>query len=309
MTNALKDMLTCARELGIPAIVGTEKGTEKIKNGAQITVSCAEGEEGKVYMGALKFQINRLNLKNLKKPSTKIMMNLGNPDQAFELSFLPVDGVGLAREEFIINSYIGVHPLALLHFDKLKDKSAKEKIEKLTNMGPVPEEFKCPICGSAMIWKLSKNGKFMSCSKFPECTGARTEAGEELQGPKETGEECPQCGKGKLVERDGRFGRFIACANYPKCKFVKKDPAEEERAKTGVACPVCGKGEMVERRGRFGVFYSCSNYPQCKNAIKARPTGKICSLCGSLMMEGTKTIPERCSNKQCPMHNPHKLHT
>jgi len=121
-----------ARELGIPAIVGTEKGTEKIKNGAQITVSCAEGEEGKVYMGALKFQINRLNLKNLKKPSTKIMMNLGNPDQAFELSFLPVDGVGLAREEFIINSYIGVHPLALLHFDKLKDKSAKEKIEKLT---------------------------------------------------------------------------------------------------------------------------------------------------------------------------------
>jgi len=87
---------------------------------------------------------------------------------------------------------------------------------------------------------------------------------------------------------------------------VKQDPAEAERAKTGVACPVCGKGEMVERRGRFGVFYSCSNYPTCKNAIKAKPTGRICPKCGSLMMEGTKTIPERCSNKTCPNHNPHK---
>jgi len=199
-----------------------------------------------------------------------------------------------------------------------KEVKSKEKIEKLTNMGPVPEEFKCPICGSAMIWKLSKNGKFMSCSKFPECTGARTEAGEELQGPKETGEECPQCGKGKLVERDGRFGRFIACANYPKCKYVKKSPEEEAKGKTGVACPLCKTaasakgsgepmGEMVERRGRFGIFFSCSNYPECKNAIKAKPTGRICELCGSLEMLGTKTIPERCSNKSCPNHNPHKL--
>ena len=76
---------------------------------------------------------------------------------------------------------------------------------------------------------------------------------------------------------------------------------------TGVECPVCHKGEMMERRGRFGIFYSCSNYPDCKNAIKAKPTGNICSMCGSLMMEGTKTIPERCSNKACPNHNPHKL--
>jgi DNA topoisomerase-1 len=88
---------------------------------------------------------------------------------------------------------------------------------------------------------------------------------------------------------------------------VKKDPVEEAKSKTGVECPVCKKGEMVERRGRFGVFYACSNYPECKNTIKARPTGKICEMCGSRMMEGTKTIPERCSNKACPNHNPHKL--
>ena len=184
---------------------------------------------------------------------------------------------------------------------------SKNKIEKITNMGDAPKEFPCPICKGAMVYKLSKNGRFMSCAKFPECLGARKEDGSEIAPPKDIGEACPECKNGKLILREGRFGQFIACANYPKCKYVRKDPAEEARTKTGVACPVCKKGEMVERRGRFGLFYSCSSYPECKNAIKAKPTGKICDMCGSLMMEGTKTIPERCSNKTCPMHNPHKL--
>ena len=184
---------------------------------------------------------------------------------------------------------------------------SKNKIEKITNMGDAPEEFKCPVCGGDMVYKLSKNGRFMSCKKFPDCMGARKEDGSEIEPPKEIGENCPQCNDGKLISRDGRFGMFIACNNYPKCKFVKKDPAEEAKSKTGVACPVCKKGEMVERRGRFGPFFSCSNYPDCKNAIKARPTGALCKECGSLMMEGTKTIPVRCSNKACPNHNPHKL--
>ncbi len=183
---------------------------------------------------------------------------------------------------------------------------SKGKIEKLTNMGDAPAEFLCPLCSGAMVYKLSRTGRFMSCKRFPECLGARKEDGSEIAPPKEIGELCPQCKNGKLIEREGRFGRFIACSNYPKCKFVKKDPAEEERARTGVACPVCKKGEMAERRGRFGLFYSCSNYPECKDAIKAKPTGRTCSECGSLMMEGTKTIPERCSNKSCPNHNPHK---
>ena len=93
-----------ARELGIPAIVGTEHGTEIIKTGADVTVSCAEGEVGKVYKGKLKFEIHKVDLKKLKRPKTKIMMNVGNPDQAFDFSFIPNDGVGLAREEFIISS-------------------------------------------------------------------------------------------------------------------------------------------------------------------------------------------------------------
>lgn len=190
----------------------------------------------------------------------------------------------------------------------LKEVKAKGKIAgKITDMGPAPDEFKCPICSSNMVFKLSRSGKFMSCAKFPECTGARTQEGKEIEPPKETGEPCPTCKDGKLMEREGRFGKFIACSNYPKCKFIKDDPAEIERKKTGVVCPTCKKGEMVERRGRFGIFYSCSNYPDCKMAIKAKPTGALCSMCGSLMMEGTKTIPERCSNKACPNHNPHKL--
>lgn len=189
-----------------------------------------------------------------------------------------------------------------------KDVKARTKeAGKITDLGPAPAEFPCPVCGASMVFKLSRSGKFMSCSRFPECVGARTAEGREIEGPKETGEACPTCKDGKLMERDGRFGKFIACSNYPKCKFVKEDPEEAAKKKTGVACPVCKKGEMVERRGRFGIFYSCSNYPDCKNAIKAKPTGALCTLCGSLMMEGTKTIPERCSNKACPNHNPHKL--
>ncbi len=183
---------------------------------------------------------------------------------------------------------------------------SKAKIEKLTNMGDAPKEFPCPRCGGKMVYKLSKTGRFMSCANFPTCLGARKEDGSEIAPPKDIGEACPDCKNGQLIEREGRFGRFIACSNYPKCKYVRQDPTEEARTKTGVTCPTCKKGEMVERRGRFGVFFSCSNYPDCKNAIKARPTGRICDTCGSLMMEGTKTIPERCSLKTCPNHNPHK---
>ncbi|MEK7463124.1 MAG: type I DNA topoisomerase [Patescibacteria group bacterium] len=186
-----------------------------------------------------------------------------------------------------------------------KEVKSKEKIEKITNLGDAEE--KCPVCGGPMVIKLSKNGKFLSCAKFPECVGARKADGSIMEGPKETGEKCPDCSTGKLVEREGRFGKFISCNNYPKCKFIKKSPEEEAKAKTGVKCPKCSDGEIVERRGRFGPFYSCSNYPKCDFAMKARPTGKICDLCKSLMMQGTKTIPERCSNVKCLNNRPDKI--
>ena len=120
-----------SRELGIPCIVGTNDATQVIKKGKKITVAC-EGESGNIYEGALKFRVKKTSLKGLKHPKTKIMMNLGNPDLAFESSFIPNDGVGLARLEFIINEYIKIHPLALLNFKKLKDPEVISKIEELT---------------------------------------------------------------------------------------------------------------------------------------------------------------------------------
>lgn len=197
----------------------------------------------------------------------------------------------------------------------LKDVKAKSKsAEKITNLGDADPSIKCPLCGKNMVIKLAKNGKFLSCVDFPQCLGARKLDGSVMEGPKETGELCPECAKpesktkdGKLIEREGKFGKFIACSNYPKCKYIKKSPEEEAKGKTGVMCPECKTGEITERRGRFGFFYSCSNYPTCKFAMKAKPTGAVCSMCGSLMMAGTKTIPDRCSNKSCPNHNPHKL--
>ncbi len=205
----------------------------------------------------------------------------------------------------------------------LKDVKSKEKLEKATNIGDAPEGTKCPKCGEKMIIKLSRGGKFYSCLKYPECSGALMLDGTELKGPEETGEECPECGdsslygqKKKKATKGGRLvvrqrkdgdGSFISCSRYPKCKFIKKDEAEEAKKRTGVTCPICKVGDMSERRGRFGIFYSCSNYPDCKFAIKAKPTGKICNECESLMMEGTKTIPERCSNKSCLNFRPDKI--
>ena len=185
---------------------------------------------------------------------------------------------------------------------------AKESIPKLTVLGEAPKEFTCPECSGAMVYKLSKTGTFMSCERFPECSGARTNEGEEILPPKETGAACPECDE-PLVERTGRFGTFISCSAYPKCKYVEEDPEEKKRKDTGIACTSCKNGTILERMGRFGTFFGCSEYPTCSYTMRARPTGNRCKECGALMMEGTKTIPERCSVKQCPMHNPHKLDT
>ncbi|MEM3154254.1 MAG: phosphoenolpyruvate synthase [Candidatus Woesearchaeota archaeon] len=121
-----------SRELGLPCIVGTNNATRVIKSGQKVTVSCAEGEHGVVYDGYLKFRVDRVDIQNMPRPKTKIMINIGNPDEAFELSFLPNDGVGLAREEFIVNEYIKIHPMALINFDKVEDAATREEIEELT---------------------------------------------------------------------------------------------------------------------------------------------------------------------------------
>ena len=121
-----------SRELGIPAVVGTLDATEKIAEGEMITVSCAEGTTGNVYQGEIPFKIDRVVLTDLKRPKTKIMINLGDPEKAFSMCQIPNDGVGLARMEFIINNYIKVHPMALVHPEKVTDEKSLAEINQLT---------------------------------------------------------------------------------------------------------------------------------------------------------------------------------
>ncbi len=113
-----------SRELGVPCVISTVKGTEVLKDGRHITVDCSQGQ-GRIYEGDLKYRIDEVEVSKLPRPETKIMMNLGIPDGAFIQGQIPNDGVGLAREEFIINSYIGIHPMALIDYSKLK-KAARE---------------------------------------------------------------------------------------------------------------------------------------------------------------------------------------
>ncbi|OGI77077.1 DNA topoisomerase I [Candidatus Nomurabacteria bacterium RIFCSPHIGHO2_02_FULL_33_12] len=214
----------------------------------------------------------------------------------------------------------------------LKDVKIKDKLEKATTMETAPDDILCPVCNKNMVVKLARTGKFYSCALYPECMGARKIDGSIMEGPKDIGRACPKCGipvveveilnkdgsvrksrkkkvveLGKLVIREGRFGNFISCSRYPKCKYIEEDEEERKKRDSGIACPLCKTGNMTERKGRFGIFYSCTNYPTCKNAIKSKPTGNICPMCNSLMMDGTKTIPERCSNSKCQNHRPDKL--
>lgn len=130
-----------SRELGIPAVVGAGNATEILETGREITVSCAEGEDGLVYEGILPFHKDTLSLKDLERPKTEIMMNLGNPDSAFAYSMIPNGGIGLARLEFIITSYIKVHPMALVHPEKVKDPGELREIEKLTRGYKKKEDY------------------------------------------------------------------------------------------------------------------------------------------------------------------------
>ncbi len=121
-----------SRELGIPAVVGCGNATKVVKTGTEVTVSCAEGEKGKVYKGILKYDVKQTDLKNFNPPKTKIKMIVADPEFVFKYSFIPNRGVGLAREEFIISNFIRIHPNALLNYDTLTDKTVKRQIDELT---------------------------------------------------------------------------------------------------------------------------------------------------------------------------------
>lgn len=149
-----------ARELGVPAVVGAEGATAKIRTGMVVTVSCAEGETGHIYKGTVPFDVVRTAIDRIKRPKTEIMVNLGNPDLAFRTAMLPNDGVGLARMEFIINEYIGVHPMALAVPKKVTSASDRKKIGMLTRGYKKPADF--------FVEKLSEGVGTIAAAFYPK---------------------------------------------------------------------------------------------------------------------------------------------
>ncbi|MEQ1519777.1 MAG: phosphoenolpyruvate synthase [Aestuariivirga sp.] len=121
-----------SRELGVPAIIGAEKATELLHNLQEITVSCAEGDQGFVYQGAAEFEVQSIDVSNLPKTSTAVMLNMANPAAAYKWWKVPADGVGLVRMEFVVGNHIRIHPMALVHFAHLKDDTAKQQISEMT---------------------------------------------------------------------------------------------------------------------------------------------------------------------------------
>ncbi len=157
-------------------------------------------------------------------------------------------------------------------FERLLEKKDKE-ITRDDLIKETTEEI-CPECGSPMQVKLGRYGKFLSCSKYPDCKGTRQIDGTQRPEPQEVpGEVCEECGSPMLL-RHGRFGEFLGCSRYPECKFV--------RSKTiGGKCPKCGEGKLAQRRTRRGkAFYGCTRYPDCDYALWTRPLDDPCPKCG-----------------------------
>ncbi|MFZ1106216.1 MAG: phosphoenolpyruvate synthase, partial [Hyphomicrobiaceae bacterium] len=149
-----------ARELGVPAVVGAAGARETLQTGAIVTVSCAEGDVGRVYAGRLPFETTRVDTSTLKRPRTHIMMNLGNPELAFRTAMLPNDGVGLARMEFIISEHIGVHPMALVQPEKVTSPEAKAAIAARVRNYPRPADY--------FIEKLSEGVGVIAAAFYPK---------------------------------------------------------------------------------------------------------------------------------------------
>lgn len=148
-----------ARELGIPALVGAASAPERIRDGQVVTLSCAEGETGRVYEGRIPFEVQTIAVDELPRPATAIMVNLGNPDLAFRTSLLPSDGVGLARLEFIISEHIKAHPMALVHPDRVTDPQARAALAELTRQDASPADY--------FVRKLSEGVGTIAAAFYP----------------------------------------------------------------------------------------------------------------------------------------------
>ncbi len=255
-----------SRELGLPAVVGTERGTELLCDGQPVTVSCAEGDTGFVYEGLLDFDVERQDLRQLERPKTHIMMNVGNPEEAFRLSFIPNDGVGLAREEFIISTYIKAHPVALLEYDRLTDPAVRAEIDRLTRAYVDKPQF--------FVDKLAQGVAMIGAAFYPKdvivrLSDFKTNEYANLVGGAsyEPKEENPMLGfRGASRYYDPRYRDAFAL----ECRAMKKVRDEMGLANVKLMVPFCrtveeGKRVLAEmekhglKRGQNGleVYVMC----------------------------------------------------
>lgn len=179
--------------------------------------------------------------------------------------------------------------------ERITDTSENVKRSDVTDE---PMDEKCPKCGSQLYTRLGRHGRFVGCSKYPDCDYTRNlDGAEEPEEPEVVeGRKCPQC-ESDLIIRKGRYGKFIGCSSYPKCRFM--EPLEKPED-TGVPCPVCNSGSMMKRKSRRGkIFYSCSTYPKCEYAVWNEPKTGPCPDCGWPILT-TKTTKSKGTQVVCP---------
>ena len=197
-----------------------------------------------------------------------------------------LDDVAENKKDWVVILRDFYNPFNKNLMEKDKEIDKKELTEEKT-------DEKCEKCGSPMIIKLGRFGKFMACTNYPDCKTTK-QIGEEKELAQEfSDEKCEKCGKPMAVKR-GRFGTFLGCSGYPECKTIKSIAKS-----TGTKCPQCNKNDIVEKKSKAGrTFYACSGYPDCKFALWSKPTGEKCPKCQSLMVLA-KNDTTACSNKEC----------
>ncbi|MFW0862126.1 MAG: type I DNA topoisomerase [Candidatus Komeilibacteria bacterium] len=197
-----------------------------------------------------------------------------------------LDEISLGKKEWqpVINNFY------MPFMENLDNKYEEVKKDDLVEK----TDEQCEKCGSDMIIKMGRFGKFMACSNYPECKNTK-QIGKDNKPEEEEkiDEQCEKCGADMTIKR-GRFGKFMACTNYPDCKNTKQIVEE-----TGASCPDCGKGKIVAKGTKTGrTFYACDQYPSCKFALWQKPNGETCPECKSLLVFG-KEDKIFCSNKEC----------
>ncbi len=245
-----------SRELGIPAIVGCTDATTKINTGQDITVVCSEGEKGKVYEGLLKYRIDKTDLTGFTLPKTEIKMIVADPELVFNYSFIPNNGVGLAREEFIISNFIKIHPNALLEYDKLQDIELKKQIDSLTQGYNNKVEY--------YVDKLTYGIAIIASAFYPRevllrFSDFKSNEYANLIGGKlyEPHEENPMIGwRGASRYTDPKFARAFAL----ECQAVRKVRSELGLLNLQVMIPFCRTPEegqkVIEEMEKNGLYHN-----------------------------------------------------